>query len=69
MPVWESDESLQRLLKDWVKRHLDLTGSLRASEVLKEWEQNLRKFWLVVPRPPASLKPELAVAGGRSKTV
>jgi glutamate synthase (ferredoxin) len=63
LPAWESEAASQRLLKEWVTRHLDLTGSLRAGEILKDWSQSLRQFWLVVPRSARAPQPELAASG------
>jgi glutamate synthase (ferredoxin) len=47
----EEDEAIvQKLLR----RHLELTGSPRASEILSHWDVYSQRFWHVVPREAAA---------------
>ncbi|CAN5859835.1 glutamate synthase large subunit [soil metagenome] len=48
-PVRPESEALEELR--WlVERHQELTGSVRASELLKVWDQALEQVWHIVPR-------------------
>ncbi|MCB0255094.1 MAG: glutamate synthase large subunit [Anaerolineae bacterium] len=40
----------QRQLHSLVRRHYQLTGSPRAKEILNDWDEQLRNFWLVLPK-------------------
>ena len=40
----------QQLLKDWIYRHFEATGSPRARKVLENWESMLPKFVKVYPQ-------------------
>jgi|HigsolmetaAR202D_1030399.scaffolds.fasta_scaffold00077_46 Glutamate synthase domain 2 len=42
----EDEATVQKLLR----RHLELTGSPRASEILSHWDVYSQRFWHVVPR-------------------
>jgi len=39
-----------RALKDLIERHLELTGSERAGQVLATWTEHLGMFWRVAPK-------------------
>ena len=38
------------LLEALIRRHLDLTGSKRAAEILSDWRRYLPQFWMVAPK-------------------
>ncbi|MEZ4768542.1 MAG: glutamate synthase large subunit [Caldilineales bacterium] len=40
----------ERQLRGLVRRHFQLTGSQRAREILANWDEQLRNFWLVLPK-------------------
>jgi glutamate synthase domain-containing protein 2/glutamate synthase domain-containing protein 3 len=44
------DPNDQQLLKDWIYRHFEATGSPRARRVLENWEAMLPKFVKVYPQ-------------------
>ena len=46
----EEMESYRVFLKAQVTRHLSLTGSARARDILANWAAALEKFWLVKPK-------------------
>jgi glutamate synthase domain-containing protein 3 len=46
--VTEVEEAIE--LKGFIERHMDLTGSQLAKEILADWKQNLSKFIKVMPR-------------------
>jgi glutamate synthase domain-containing protein 3 len=37
-------------LRALIERHLELTGSERAQEILEAWPKQLKKFWKVAPK-------------------
>ena len=41
----------ERLLSALLTRHADLTGSVRAHALLKDWHRALSAFWRVAPHP------------------
>ncbi len=41
----------EELLQTMIQRHYKLTGSLRAKQVLDNWESMKAKFWKVAPHP------------------
>jgi Glutamate synthase domain 2 len=45
-------------LQALIYRHLEVTESPRAREVLNDWENFKTKFWKVVPKVPPAPKPE-----------
>ena len=45
------------LLKGLIYKHLEMSESLRAKEILADWLGFQQKFWKVVPLPPAATKP------------
>jgi len=47
--VVRGDDVLE--LKQMVERHLELTGSARAADILDRWGEYLPLFWKVVPHP------------------
>jgi len=49
-------------LKGLIFKHLELTESNRAKEILGEWSRFEPLFWKVQPLPPASLAPPAAPA-------
>ncbi|MBI2368647.1 MAG: glutamate synthase large subunit [Deltaproteobacteria bacterium] len=58
-------EDLQ-LLQSLLIRHLELTHSQRARQLLERWEEVAPLFWKVVPHPPeATAKPQPAPAARR----
>ncbi len=42
----------EQLLRSLIAEHLAATGSARAADVLNRWQENLPRFWKVVPDPP-----------------
>lgn len=36
-------------VKQLVEKHVELTGSSRGKEILDRWEENVKKFWQLVP--------------------
>ena len=60
-------------IKTLLERHLALTGSARAEEILRTWTTSLPKFVKVMPvdyrraleEMQKAQQPKLAVAGGR----
>jgi glutamate synthase domain-containing protein 3 len=61
-PLDERDEEDVRAI---VGRHLEATGSRRATALLASWETNARRFLKLVPAvaPQAARQPSVAVAG------
>ena len=43
------DPNDQQLLKDWIYRHYEATGSPKARKILENWEAMLPKFIKVYP--------------------
>ncbi|MEK0444796.1 MAG: glutamate synthase large subunit [Verrucomicrobiota bacterium] len=41
-------------LQQLIQKHLEVTGSARAREILSDWEKHSGSFWKVQPRPPAA---------------
>jgi glutamate synthase domain-containing protein 3 len=41
-------------LQQLIQKHLEVTGSARAREILSDWDKHSRSFWKVQPRPPAA---------------
>ncbi len=44
------DPEDQSLLRSLVSRHAELTGSIRAQQLLADWENALPRFWKVAPK-------------------
>ena len=44
-----TSEAGEKQLKELVEKHLELTGSRRAAEILKDWKNSLHRFWQVAP--------------------
>ena len=44
-------------LKGLIYKHLEMSESSRAKEILADWSGFQPKFWKVVPLPPAATKP------------
>ncbi|MDB4793646.1 glutamate synthase large subunit [Methylacidiphilales bacterium] len=51
-------------LKGIIYKHLEMTESGRAKEILGDWPRFEPLFWKVVPQPPAILAPAAAAASG-----
>src|SRR5271154_6794962 len=51
-------------LKGLIFKHLELTESARAKEILGDWARFEPFFWKVAPQPPANLAPPAASATG-----
>ena len=49
-------------LKELIYKHLELTESVRAKEILADWPKYEALFWKVAPLPPASLAPAAPTA-------
>ncbi len=49
-----SDPAEVDMLKNLIERHLELTGSERAREILDAWPEQLKRFWRVAPKLAAS---------------
>ncbi|CAN0432590.1 unnamed protein product, partial [Hapterophycus canaliculatus] len=39
----------EAILKGMIKTHVELTGSPKATSILANWEENLPRFWQLVP--------------------
>ncbi len=39
----------EAVVRGMVERHAELTGSPKAKQVLANWEENLPRFWQLVP--------------------
>ncbi|CAN0518180.1 unnamed protein product, partial [Scytosiphon promiscuus] len=39
----------EAILKGMIETHVELTGSPKAKAVLANWEENLPRFWQLVP--------------------
>lgn len=55
-------------LKGLIEKHLELTGSARAKDILDRWDETLPLFWQLVPpsekqTPEATDRPVLVVQG------
>ena len=64
----------QQLLKDWIYRHFEATGSPRARVVLENWESMLPKFVKVYPqefkrvmKKRAAQAVDAVIAGSRNR--
>jgi len=44
-----SEEKDKTLLKELLEKHYKYTGSTVAERLLKNWEENLKKFVMVIP--------------------
>ena len=44
-------------LKGLIYKHLEMSESARAKEILADWPSFQSKFWKVVPLPPVITKP------------
>ncbi|HEX8311496.1 MAG TPA: glutamate synthase large subunit [Chthoniobacteraceae bacterium] len=56
------------VLQQLIYRHLEATESVRAREILADWNRFAGAFWKVVPRPPAA-KPAEAKPEAKTETV
>jgi glutamate synthase domain-containing protein 2/glutamate synthase domain-containing protein 1/glutamate synthase domain-containing protein 3 len=61
----EETQTLQGL----IYRHLEMTESARAREILGDWARFESKFWQVSPLPPVALKPAVSVAAAQQSAV
>ena len=43
-------KEFQQQLRGLLRQHFQLTGSPRAKEILDGWQEELRNFWLVLPK-------------------
>ncbi len=43
-------KQFEQQLRDLLRQHFQLTGSPRAKEILDGWQEELRNFWLVLPK-------------------
>jgi glutamate synthase domain-containing protein 3 len=50
------DPTAQKQVQALIYEHLEKTDSLRAGEILKNWNEAVKKFWCVIPHP-AEAKP------------
>jgi len=57
-----SDPEEVKVLKGTIYKHLELTESVRAKEILGDWAKFEPLFWKVAPLPPASLAPAAPTA-------
>jgi len=57
-----SDPEEVKVLKGTIYKHLELTESARAKEILGDWAKFEPLFWKIAPLPPASLAPAAPVA-------
>jgi glutamate synthase domain-containing protein 3 len=55
----ESEDA--QTLKSLIYRHLEMTESARAREILGDWTRFESKFWQVSPLPPLPVKPAVGV--------
>ena len=61
------DAEDQSLLKSMITRHVELTGSQQAQELLSNWDEILPSFWKVAPKKEV-VKLEAAVGTPQEKT-
>jgi glutamate synthase (NADPH/NADH) large chain/glutamate synthase (ferredoxin) len=59
-----SDAEEISALKGIIYKHLELTESTQAKEILGDWVRFEPLFWKIMPQPPANLAPAAAVASG-----
>ncbi len=57
----EAPEDAQRL-RGLIERHLELTGSRRAAEILARWDEVLPRFFKVIPLPAEAIARTIEVA-------
>jgi glutamate synthase domain-containing protein 3 len=57
-----TDPEEVKVLKGVIYRHLELTESARAKEILADWARFEPLFWKVAPLPPANLAPVVPAA-------
>ena len=57
-----SDPEEIKALKGLIYKHLELTESVRAKEILGDWPRFEALFWKVAPLPPANLAPATPAA-------
>jgi glutamate synthase domain-containing protein 3 len=50
-----TDPEEAKVLKGVIYKHLELTESVRAKEILADWNRYEQLFWKVAPQPPANL--------------
>jgi glutamate synthase domain-containing protein 3 len=62
--VTEPDEI--KALRGMIQRHLELTGSPRAREVLQGWTEQLGRFWKVAPKSAPTDEGDKTVSEGRA---
>jgi glutamate synthase (NADPH/NADH) large chain/glutamate synthase (ferredoxin) len=53
-----SDEEETASLAQLISVHATLTGSPHAQELLKHWDETVKKLWKVVPHPPTPDTPK-----------
>jgi glutamate synthase domain-containing protein 3 len=56
-------------LKGLVYRHLELTDSARAKEILADWPKSEKLFWKIAPLKPANTQKEAVLATTKSDPV
>ena len=47
----------EAIVKGMIEKHAELTGSPKAKQVLANWEENLPRFWQLVPPGKGSPPP------------
>ena len=57
-----SDPEEVKVLKGFIYKHLELTESARAREIMADWARFEPLFWKVAPLPPANLVPVVPAA-------
>lgn len=60
-----SEEKDQRFLKGLLEKHYKFTGSTVAERLLKNWEESLKKFVMVIPIEYRKVMAKLAKAAGK----
>jgi glutamate synthase domain-containing protein 3 len=56
VPLQVSREDHVAEVKAQVEKHLELTGSARAKEILDNWEHNVKKIVRVIPKEKHALE-------------
>jgi glutamate synthase domain-containing protein 3 len=55
-------------LRDLIAAHAQATGSARGEEILRDWDELVRRFWKVVPRAvPVGTGTSRAPGAGRER--
>ncbi|MDT7837565.1 glutamate synthase-related protein [Aquabacterium sp. OR-4] len=68
-PVWHRDQADEDLLKSLIEQHHSWTGSLRARDILDDWENSRARFVKVFPTEYKRALGEIHAAKAKDETI